>query len=70
MKKLTPIRWMRCTCCGGSFKGRQFNNQDIGWGLGDCCVEYVKVHFTTLGEDFERTYGTEGIHFKIFEQNS
>jgi hypothetical protein len=60
-----PIGWLRCTCCGGSFYGRQFHNQDIGHGLGDCCVEYVKPRV----EDMERTYGVSGVHYNAVNPN-
>lgn len=57
-----PIRSnLKCCCCGGRYEGRQFHNQDTGWGLGDCCVEYVKPHV----DDMERTYGVHGVHYKL-----
>ncbi len=59
---MNPIRGnLKCCCCGGRFEGRQFHNQDTGWGLGDCCVEYVRPHT----EDMERTYGIHGVHYKL-----
>jgi hypothetical protein len=57
-----PIRSMECCCCGNSFRGRQWFNQDCGYGLGDCCVEYCGVK-PDGGED--RSYGVPGIHFLI-----
>ena len=56
-----PIKRLKCCCCGGIFNGRQFNNQDIGHGLGDCCVEYV----STRVEDVPRTYGLPGVHYGL-----
>ena len=56
-----PVRWLACCCCGGSFKGRQFHNQDAGHGLGPCCVDYV----TPRCEDVPRTYGLPGVHYGI-----
>ncbi len=56
-----PVQTLKCTCCGGYFKGRQFWNQDTGWGLGDCCYEFVKERT----EDLPRTYGVSGVHFNL-----
>lgn len=56
-----PIRSLSCCCCGGSTQGRQFHNQDTGYGLGACCVEHVKPRV----EDMARTYGIEGVHYKL-----
>lgn len=58
---LPPVKHMRCCCCGGAFEGRQFHNQDTGYGLGDCCVEYVAKRT----EDVERTYGRPGTHYNV-----
>lgn len=56
-----PAKRLRCCCCGGEAYGRQFHNQDLGYGLGACCVSFV----TPRIEDMARTYGIEGIHFKL-----
>lgn len=56
-----PVRSLICCCCGGRIQGRQFFNQDTGFGLGDCCVEYVSKRT----EDMERTYGIAGVHYQI-----
>lgn len=55
------VQQLRCTCCGGYFRGRQFANQDLGHGLGDCCVDYVIPRCIEL----ERTYGVLGVHFGV-----
>lgn len=55
------IRWMTCTCCGESYRGRQWWNQDTGYGMGDCCVDFCKVDRATPSE----CYGVPGIHFLI-----
>jgi hypothetical protein len=57
----SPVRRLLCCCCGSTFQGRQFHNQDTGHGLGDCCVEYVAPRV----EDMERTYGVSGVHYHI-----
>lgn len=54
-----PLQTLSCCCCGGYFTGRQFHNQDTGFGLGPCCLDYVKPRV----EDIERTYGVFGVHY-------
>lgn len=54
-----PVRSLRCCCCGSYFEGRQFHNQDLGFGLGDCCVAFVQPRT----EDMERTYGLPRVHY-------
>lgn len=54
-----------CTCCGG-FAGKsvQWPNQDTGTGLCASCVAWIKgrnPHMTE--EEFEFTYGKEGVHY-------
>lgn len=60
-KELPPVKYMRCCCCSTAYSGRQFHNQDTGYGLGDCCVEYVAERT----DDMERTYGRPGIHYNV-----
>ena len=64
------IRTLYCTCCGEQFQGRQFHNQDTGHGMGPCCADRVLEHRPFGHEamslaEFERTYGTRGIHFDV-----
>lgn len=54
-----PLQTLSCCCCGGYFTGRQFHNQDTGFGLGPCCLDYVKPRV----EDIERIYGVFGVHY-------
>ena len=61
-ERAKPIRTLRCTCCGELFRGRQWWNQDCGYGLGDCCATRCGVKAT---EGESRTYGVPGIHFWI-----
>ena len=61
------VRWMTCACCGQTYRGRQWWNQDCGYGLGDCCVTRCNVDSHGV-EDF--TYGVPGIHFLIPESES
>jgi hypothetical protein len=57
------LRTLRCCCCGGYFRGRQYWNQDDGHGMGDCCVTYA--HRNMTDEQFEWTYGKAGIHYNV-----
>lgn len=59
MKK--PLVGLICTCCGSHYKGRQYYNQDTGWSLGQCCVEFCRKGVY----DFEATYGAPGVHYNI-----
>lgn len=61
-ERARPVRRMTCTCCGESYRGRQWWNQDCGYGLGDCCVKFCGVN-PDAGES--ETYGVPGIHFLI-----
>lgn len=58
-----PIRWLECTCCGEGYQGRQWWNQDCGYGLGDCCVETCGASTTPGVESV--CYGVAGIHFLV-----
>lgn len=56
-----PITRLKCCCCGGYTKGRQYFNQDLGYGLGTCCIDYVRSRV----EDMQRTYGVDGVHYNV-----
>ncbi len=58
-----PIKWLSCTCCGESYQGRNWWNQEPGYGLGDCCVKFCGAS-TTPGAVSD-CYGVTGIHFLI-----
>lgn len=60
-KELPRPGRMLCCCCAGVTEGRQWHNQDIGHGLGTCCVEFVSKGT----EDMERTYGLRGVHYDL-----
>lgn len=62
-ERAKPIKWMTCTCCGESYQGRQWWNQDAGYGLGDCCVNYCHADRTPGAES--SCYGVSGVHFLI-----
>lgn len=54
-----PIRRMTCTCCGEGYRGRQWFNQDCGYGCGDCCAERL------CNRQYSDGYGVPGIHFLV-----
>lgn len=69
-----PIRGMYCPCCGARTQGRQWHNQDTGFGLCPKCAEWIPHHRPfdcdpITPEEFERTYGVKGVHFSIIEEN-
>lgn len=55
-----------CTCCGARLVGRQWHNQDTGYGLCDACVDMIRLKPDYQDRhEFERTYGYAGIHYKV-----
>ena len=61
------VRSLTCCCCGGSTTGRQFFNQDIGYGLCSKCADWIEGRGQT---DMQRTYGTRGVHYAIDDHPS
>lgn len=58
------IRWLYCACCGAHVKGRQWPNQDTGYGLcGDCGDRIPQRHADYTPEEMERVYGRRGYHY-------
>lgn len=64
-KKDRTIKRLSCCCCGASHYGRQFHNQDTGFGLCETCVNWIKERGTYTPEEFNRTYGIEGVNYKL-----
>lgn len=62
---IKPARTLNCCCCAGVFRGRQWPNQDISFGLGSCCSDRCRPKFTE--EEFIKTYGIYGFNFNILE---
>lgn len=50
-----------CAQCGGSTVGRQWHNQDIGFGICPACAEKSGI------EDHCRNYGVRGVHFDVVD---
>lgn len=61
-----------CCCCGASTRGRQWWNQDTGYGLCAECGDWIpsRPGHQMTPEDMERTYGTRGVHYAIEEAPS
>lgn len=59
-------KWRRCCCCGSAAWGRQWPNQDTGFGLCRDCVDFC--HRNMSDDEFERTYGKRGVHYDLPDQ--
>lgn len=57
-------RGMICTCCGGYTRGRQWHNQDTGYGLCMSCIDYCGRHYTSAYE-YQSVYGLRGAHYDL-----
>jgi hypothetical protein len=58
-----PIKRLCCTCCGAVMYGRQWHNQDVGYGLCNGCIERCKRG--NDDESMQRTYGVLGHHYGV-----
>lgn len=59
-----PVGELGCACCGGCLRGRQWWNQDTGYGICDGCIEFVRKRGMSEN-DIRDTYGFEGVHWGI-----
>ncbi len=57
-------RRLSCACCGAVTRGRQWHNQDTGYGLCSTCADWITARHMQP-EELERTYGKRGIHFDL-----
>jgi hypothetical protein len=62
-ERAKPIKWLDCTCCGGGLQGRDWWNQEPGYGLCDDCAPRCCGPIAA-GEE-SSTYGVAGIHYLI-----
>lgn len=63
-ENLKPIKTLYCSCCGGCLQGRQWSNQDIGYGMCECCLtRSIENRYTK--EEIEFNWGKYGIHHSI-----
>lgn len=70
------IRSLTCSCCGETTTGRQWWNQDTGYGICKKCIDKVResAHYeshdgtpwTDKDAILEQLYGPRGTHFDIF----
>lgn len=61
---LPPIKkYQRCSCCGSSFSGRQWSNQDDEFGVCNNCIDDC----TSEGDWLEPgcAHGIPGIHYDV-----
>lgn len=60
---MTNIKTLYCACCGGITKGRQWWNQDTGYGLCPRCAIWItNRHGLAYVED---AYGKFGVHHSL-----
>lgn len=57
---------LRCSVCGGNAKGKQWPNQDKGYGICGRCAAKMKADGK---ENIEQSYGREGTHYFIGESS-
>ena len=70
MNKTQKITSLSCACCGQGTRGRQYWNQDTGYGICSKCVDWItekeKNNKYETGEEYiKRCYGVEGYNFNI-----
>ncbi len=59
MKRLT------CACCGSGAYGKQWWNQDTGFGLCAACHSWILGRGITSPEEISRAYGKPGEHYAV-----
>jgi hypothetical protein len=57
-----------CSSCGAETRGRQWRERDVGYGLCDRCATWLSERGEPA-EAMRRSYGVEGVHYKIREQD-
>lgn len=60
---LTPVKRLKCSCCGESTQGRQWSDQDTGWGLCTDCIPLLLSAYSE--EELLSMYGDRGVHFDL-----
>jgi hypothetical protein len=58
--KSNNTKVLTCACCGGLTKGRQWWNQDTGYGLCSRCAQWIASRHGS--ETVEQDYGKFGVH--------
>lgn len=62
-----PVRWLTCCCCGGLARGRQWPNQDTGYGLCAVCAGWIERRGVP-SEEMRQCYGVRGEHWDVPEE--
>lgn len=62
---MKPIKTLNCSCCGQYTQGRQWWNQDTGYGLCESCAGIISK--SEDPESMESCYGRKGEHYAITE---
>lgn len=52
-----------CACCGSYTFGRQWYNQDKGYGLCPSCYTWLSTKESS--DEIQFSYGVRGVHFDI-----
>lgn len=62
------LKTLICACCGGYTKGRQWWNQDAGFGLCPKCGEWI---IGRMGEPYvSGAYGNRGKYWDVKEKSN
>jgi hypothetical protein len=71
MSDLPPIRTLYCSCCGAMTRGRQYWNQDRGFGLCPKCGDWIAQRHKDKPmcepEPPEKTHGARGVYWDLKE---
>ena len=65
------IKTLYCACCAAMTKGRQYHNQDAGYGLCPDCAKWILnrdipgLKGINRADYIKETYGIKGYHFAI-----
>lgn len=62
-ERAKPIKWLTCTCCGDGLQGRDWWNQEPGYGFCDSCASRFSGEIEAGQES--QTHGVAGVHFLI-----
>lgn len=60
---MKSIKTLLCGCCGAYMQGRQWFNQDQGYGLCENCAIWIRDKESML--EIFNSYGIEGYHFLV-----
>ena len=55
------IEHKTCCCCGAATIGEQWHNRDLGYGMCESCIVYVRSKGMSDTEILD-LYGVKGVH--------